>query len=89
MDEFAAGLGDRGAYVIVEPDAVAQVVAGCTQVDAEERYTLLAYAVERIKRQPHTRVYLDAGNSGWIPTADAAGRRRCGRRGWGRPTASP
>ncbi|NEA68329.1 glycoside hydrolase family 6 protein [Streptomyces sp. SID12488] len=67
VDEFAVGLGDRGAYVIVEPDAVAQVVAGCTQVDAEERYALLAYAVERIKRQPHARVYLDAGNSGWIP----------------------
>ncbi|GAA3892090.1 glycoside hydrolase family 6 protein [Streptomyces lacrimifluminis] len=67
VDGFAAGLGDRGAYVIVEPDAVAQVVAGCAQVDAEERYALLAYAVERIKRQPHARVYLDAGNSGWIP----------------------
>ncbi|WP_443073375.1 glycoside hydrolase family 6 protein [Streptomyces sp. NBC_01451] len=67
VDEFAAGLGDRGAYVIVEPDAVAQMVAGCAQVDAEERYALLAYAVERIKRQPHARVYLDAGNSGWIP----------------------
>lgn len=67
VDEFAAGLGDRSAYVIVEPDAVAQVVAGCAQVVAAERYALLAYAVERIKRQPNARVYLDAGNSGWIP----------------------
>ncbi|WP_232838721.1 glycoside hydrolase family 6 protein [Streptomyces geranii] len=67
VDEFAAGLGDRSAYVIVEPDAVAQVVAGCAQVVAKDRYALLAYAVERIKRQPHARVYLDAGNSGWIP----------------------
>lgn len=67
VDEFAAGLGDRAAYVIVEPDAVAQVVAGCAQVVAADRYALLAYAVERIKRQPHARVYLDAGNSGWIP----------------------
>jgi len=67
VDEFAAGLGDRGAYVIVEPDAVAQVVAGCAQVVAADRYALLAYAVERVKRQPNARVYLDAGNSGWIP----------------------
>ncbi|MGW1712769.1 glycoside hydrolase family 6 protein [Streptomyces sp. NPDC002156] len=67
VDEFAAGLGDRGAYVIVEPDAVAQVVAGCAQVVAADRFALLAYAVERIKRQPNARVYLDAGNSGWIP----------------------
>jgi endoglucanase len=67
VDEFAAALGDRGAYVIVEPDAVAQVVAGCTQVVAKDRYALLAYAVDRIKRRPHTHVYLDAGNAGWIP----------------------
>jgi endoglucanase len=67
VDEFAAGLGDRGAYVIIEPDAVAQAVAGCVQVVAEERYALLAYAVDRFKRQPGTRVYLDTGNSAWIP----------------------
>ncbi|MGX9885905.1 glycoside hydrolase family 6 protein [Streptomyces sp. NPDC002276] len=69
IDEFATALGDRGAYVIVEPDAVAQVVAGCTRVVANDRYALLAYAVDRLKRQLHTRVYLDAGNSGWIPEA--------------------
>ncbi|MFF1446783.1 glycoside hydrolase family 6 protein [Streptomyces sp. NPDC058274] len=69
VDEFAAGLGDRSVYVIVEPDAVAQVVAGCTRVVAKERYALLAYAVDRFKRQPGTRVYLDAGNNSWIPEA--------------------
>ncbi|MEV0739903.1 glycoside hydrolase family 6 protein [Streptomyces sp. NPDC050549] len=69
IDEFATALGDRGAYVIVEPDAVAQVVAGCTRVVAADRYALLALAVDRLKRQPHTHVYLDAGNSGWIPEA--------------------
>ncbi|WP_373466269.1 glycoside hydrolase family 6 protein [Streptomyces phaeochromogenes] len=67
VDEFATGLGDRDAYVIVEPDAVAQTVAGCASVVAEERYALLAYAVDRLKRQPGTRVYLDAGNSAWLP----------------------
>ncbi len=69
IDEFATALGDRGAYVIVEPDAVAQVVAGCTRVTASDRYALLAHAVDRLKRQPHTRVYVDAGNSSWIPEA--------------------
>ncbi|MFI6968440.1 glycoside hydrolase family 6 protein [Streptomyces phaeochromogenes] len=67
VDEFATGLGDRDAYVIVEPDAVAQTVAGCASVVDEERYALLAYAVDRLKRQPGTRVYLDAGNSAWLP----------------------
>lgn len=66
IDDFAAGLGDRGAYVILEPDAVAQTVAGCGEVDAAERYALLAYAVDRLKRQPGARVYLDAGHSAWI-----------------------
>ncbi|MGI5453930.1 glycoside hydrolase family 6 protein [Streptomyces sp. CA-249302] len=69
VDQFAAALGDRGAYIVVEPDAVSQVVAGCTRVVAAERYGLLAYAVDRLKRQPHTHVYLDAGNSSWIPDA--------------------
>ncbi|WP_405994004.1 glycoside hydrolase family 6 protein [Streptomyces sp. NBC_00986] len=69
IDEFATALGDRGAYVIVEPDAVAQVVAGCTRVTPSERYSLLAHAVDRLKRQPNTHVYVDAGNSSWIPEA--------------------
>ncbi|MFE9683721.1 glycoside hydrolase family 6 protein [Streptomyces sp. NPDC006285] len=67
IDEFAVGLGERGAYVIVEPDAVAQAIAGCDRVAPAERYALLAYAVDRLERQPNTRVYLDAGNSAWHP----------------------
>ncbi|GGV17330.1 glycoside hydrolase family 6 protein [Streptomyces spectabilis] len=67
IDDFAAGLGTRGAYVIVEPDAVALAVAGCAGVDTAERYELLAYAVDRLKRQPGTKVYVDAGNATWIP----------------------
>ncbi|MGW7090254.1 glycoside hydrolase family 6 protein [Streptomyces sp. NPDC054871] len=67
VDEFAAGIGERAAYVIVEPDAVAQKIAGCEKADADERYGLLAYAVDRLKARPNTRVYLDAGNSSWIP----------------------
>jgi endoglucanase len=35
-------------------------------VAANERYALLAHAVDRFARQPHARVYLDAGNPGWI-----------------------
>ncbi|MFE0131581.1 glycoside hydrolase family 6 protein [Streptomyces sp. NPDC059037] len=67
IEEFAAAIGDRAAYVIVEPDAVAQEVAGCAMADAEERYALLAHAVDRLKARPNTKVYLDAGNAGWIP----------------------
>ncbi|MEV2256346.1 glycoside hydrolase family 6 protein [Streptomyces sp. NPDC050147] len=66
-DELAEGIDDRFAYVIVEPDAVAQKIAGCGQVDADERYGLLAHVIDRLKARPHTKVYLDAGNAGWIP----------------------
>lgn len=70
IDDFAAGLGTRAAYVIVEPDAVAQQVAGCEESDAAERYALLAHAVARLKQQPGAKVYLDAGNASWIPEED-------------------
>ncbi|WP_234381676.1 MULTISPECIES: glycoside hydrolase family 6 protein [unclassified Streptomyces] len=67
IDDFAAGLGATGAYVIVEPDAVAHMVAGCKGAAAGERYELLAHAARTLKRVPNTKVYLDAGNAGWIP----------------------
>ncbi|MFH8793201.1 glycoside hydrolase family 6 protein [Streptomyces sp. NPDC017941] len=67
IDAFAKGLGTRAAYVIVEPDAVAQQIAGCEAADASERYGLLAHAVARLKQQPGAKVYLDAGNASWIP----------------------
>ncbi|GHC64637.1 glucanase [Streptomyces flavofungini] len=67
IDDFASGIGARDAYVIVEPDAVAQEIAGCEGADATERYALLAHAVARLKQQPGAKVYLDAGNASWIP----------------------
>ncbi|MBT2389601.1 glycoside hydrolase family 6 protein [Streptomyces sp. ISL-1] len=66
VDQVAAGIGDRRATVILEPDAVLHLVDSCTpQEFHEERFDLLKGAVERLKRQPNTKVYLDAGNAGW------------------------
>ncbi|WP_168712551.1 glycoside hydrolase family 6 protein [Streptomyces sp. A0958] len=71
VEAVARGIGDRGATVVLEPDAVVHLVDGCTPRQLhEERYDLLRGAVERLKKQPGTRVYLDAGNAGWR-TADA------------------
>ncbi|MEL3946940.1 MULTISPECIES: glycoside hydrolase family 6 protein [Streptomyces] len=67
IDAFADGIGTHTAYVVVEPDAVAQEVAGCEGADATERYALLAHAVARLGQQPGAKVYLDAGNASWIP----------------------
>lgn len=66
-DSFAEAIGDAPAVVVLEPDAVSHVVDGCTPVQHhQERYQLLTEAVDRIKRQPRTKVYLDAGNPAWI-----------------------
>lgn len=67
IDSFATALGDSSAVVVLEPDAVPHIVDGCTPAQYhDERYGLLAGAIERLKRQPGTRVYLDAGNPAWI-----------------------
>ncbi|MEU9334491.1 glycoside hydrolase family 6 protein [Streptomyces sp. NPDC048290] len=67
IERFAAAIGDTEALVVLEPDAIAHVISGCTPVELEpEREALLREAVARLTRQPHTRVYLDAGNPAWI-----------------------
>jgi endoglucanase len=67
IDSFAAAIGDAEAIVILEPDAVPHTTDGCTApMYVAERFRLLSRAVERLSRQPGTRVYLDAGNPSWI-----------------------
>ncbi|MEU3449467.1 glycoside hydrolase family 6 protein [Streptomyces thermolilacinus] len=67
LDAFAGAVGDARAVVVLEPDAVPHLVDGCTAgTYAQERYRLLSEAVDRLKRLPHTKVYLDAGNPAWL-----------------------
>ncbi|CAM5635204.1 glycoside hydrolase family 6 protein [Streptomyces purpurascens] len=66
LDGVAAGIGDRPAAVILEPDALLHLVDGCTPEQFhEERYDLLKGAVAKLKSLKNTKVYLDAGNAGW------------------------
>ena len=70
VDQLAAGIGGREALVVVEPDALPQIAAGCVRSDLiAGRYADLQYAVAELKKNPKARVYLDAGNPGWIPDA--------------------
>ncbi|MFF4246807.1 glycoside hydrolase family 6 protein [Streptomyces sp. NPDC001822] len=80
LDGVAQGIGDRRATVVLEPDAVLHLVDGCTpRKHHAERYGLLKGAVERLKRQPRTTVYIDAGNAGWqAPDALFEPLRRAG-----------
>jgi len=70
---LAAGIGDRRAVVVLEPDAVAQAVSGsCGNAEqAGEELTMLGQAVDVLKNQPGVRVYVDAGHAGWIGDANA------------------
>lgn len=71
---FVAGLKDRRAVVIVEPDAIPQI--DCLNADARAaRLAMLQFAALQFKEHaPNALVYLDAGNSGWLDPNIAADR---------------
>ncbi len=73
INGFAAGIGNRKAAVILEPDALAQITC-LSQTDQQIRYNLLSYAVRKFKALGQTAVYLDAGNASWISASDMANR---------------
>ncbi|MCB5177861.1 glycoside hydrolase family 6 protein [Streptomyces antimicrobicus] len=66
VEAFAGAVGGARAVVVLEPGAVGQVLDGdgcLTGARREERLRLLGEAVERLKRNPATKVYLDAGEA--------------------------
>ncbi|MFR9801949.1 glycoside hydrolase family 6 protein [Pseudonocardia sp. RS010] len=68
---LAAALDGAGATVVLEPDAVPHEISGC--VDGalrDERYELLGEAIDQLKGAG-ARVYLDAGNPGFITDTGA------------------
>ncbi len=87
IDAFAAGIGNRPAIVILEPDGLGIIpnnvdlngdpewcrpdAPGAT---AAERYRALNGAVDRLARQKGTRVYLDGTHSAWLGVGDIAQR---------------
>ncbi|MDB5225206.1 MAG: hypothetical protein JWL87_158 [Candidatus Adlerbacteria bacterium] len=68
---FARGIGSASAVVILEPDALAgnACLSGAGQ---RERADMLAAAVSILKSNSNTKVYIDAGHSGWIDAKDMA-----------------
>jgi endoglucanase len=68
---FAAGIGNDPAVVVLEPDATA-LVSCLTPDKREERMALLGEAVEILKSQPNTIVYIDAGHAGWVDHEEMA-----------------
>ena len=75
VNGFAAGLGDRHAVVILEPDALAQLNSCLDSAERQARLQMLSYAVKTLQTQSD-QVYLDAGHSNWVPAGQMAARLR-------------
>lgn len=68
---LAAALDGAGATVVLEPDAVPHEISGCVDGNLrDERYELLGEAIDQLKGAG-ARVYLDAGNPGFITDTGA------------------
>ena len=89
IDAFAAGIQDREAVVVLEPDALGLIpwytgADGSTDscrpegadpaTAAADRLEMLNHAVDALKAGPRTRVYLDGTHSGWLAVGEAADR---------------
>jgi len=73
IDGVAGAIGGGPAAVILEPDALA--MADCLSGDQrQERFDLIAYAVDTLTRNPGTAVYVDAGHSRWVSAEEMANR---------------
>lgn len=71
---FAAGIGNRPAVVILEPNALAQIDC-LPEADRQVRLDLLRYATEQLQSvAPRAWTYLDAGRPAWIEPSVMAGR---------------
>ncbi|MGP3915086.1 glycoside hydrolase family 6 protein [Nonomuraea sp. 10N515B] len=74
ISAFAAGIGNRPAVVIIEPDSLGDF--GCMNDTAiQERNRMLTYATQQFRdKAPNTWAYLDAGNAGWVAAGTMAAR---------------
>jgi endoglucanase len=89
IDAVAAGIADRKVVVILEPDGLGIIpfhtdLSGkeewCKPADADkatavkERYEMLSYAVDKLRANPRSAVYLDGTHSAWLGVGDIAQR---------------
>jgi endoglucanase len=72
--KVAAGIGDRAAIIILEPDALGLLEKeNClSKAQQDERVFLLHDAIKVLRQNPKTIVYLDGGHSRWHPVEEEA-----------------
>ncbi len=77
VDEVAAGLAGRAAYIVLEPD-VLPLMTNCQSAGQQaETRASMAYAGKRLKAgSAQARVYFDIGHSAWLSPSEAAARLR-------------
>lgn len=77
VDEVAAGLAGRPAYIVLEPD-VLPLMTNCQNAGQQaETSASMAYAGKRLKAgSAAAKVYFDIGHSAWLSPGDAAARLR-------------
>lgn len=74
IKQVSAGLSSGKAILVLEPDGLANIDC-MSSVQQADRYSMISSALDIFKaNNPGTRVYLDAGNSGWIDSTTMAGR---------------
>jgi endoglucanase len=75
IDQVAAGLAGRPAYIVLEPD-VLPIMSGCmTPGQQAEVQASMAYAGQALKAgSSQARVYFDIGHSNWLSPGEAANR---------------
>ena len=89
IDALAAGIGDREAVVLLEPDGLGIIpwyttINGdkewCQPAEADpataasDRFAMLNHAVDALGANAGTRVYLDGTHSAWLGVGDVADR---------------
>ena len=75
IDQVAAGLQNRPALIILEPD-VLPIMSNCLSAGQQaETRASIAYAGKRFKAaSSQARVYFDIGHSNWLSPSEAASR---------------
>ena len=64
---LAAGIGDGGAVIILEPDAIGLLTRCLDNKQQDERLALIKDAVRVLRQNPKVAVYIDSGHAHWDP----------------------
>jgi len=75
IDQVAAGLQNRPALIILEPDVLPIMSSCLSAAQQAETRASIAYAGKRLKAgSSQARVYIDIGHSNWLSPSEAASR---------------